>query len=143
MSSISRFSTSVHIARPVADVFAYVAEPGNLPHWNSAVQAVTGSGRRYVMHRRLPTGPAVNDLEIVELDPPAAFTIRTTSGPTPFVYRYRFEPDGAGTLLTLDAEVELGGLAAVAGPLAVRVVRRGVDANLATLRSLLGSSAKP
>jgi uncharacterized protein YndB with AHSA1/START domain len=124
MSSISRFSTSVHIARPVADVFAYVAEPGNLPHWNSAVQAVTGSGRRYVMHRRLPTGPAVNELEIVELDPPAAFTIQTTSGPTPFVYRYRFEPDGAG-------------------PLAVRAVRRGVDANLATLRSLLGSAAKP
>jgi len=82
------------------------------------------------MQRQLPGGRATNDLEVTTSDSPATFEIRTTSGPTPFVYRYRFDPAGAGTLLTLEAEVELPGLIA-------RLLKRGVDANFATLRSIL------
>jgi carbon monoxide dehydrogenase subunit G len=137
MSSTSRFTTTIQIRRPVADVFARVADPRGFPDWNSAVESVQASGQRYVMHRRLPTGPATNELEIVERQPPTAFAIRTTSGPTPFVYRYRFEPVDGGTLVTLVGEVELSGLAALAGPVAMHAVKRGVDANLATLRSIL------
>jgi uncharacterized protein YndB with AHSA1/START domain len=130
----SNFSTNVTIDRPVAEVFAYVAAPRNLPAWNSAVESVVPAGRHhYVMRRRLPGGPATNDLAVTALDPPALFEIRTTSGPTPFVYRYRFEPAGGGTLVTLDAQVELPGLLA-------RLLRRGVDANLATLRAILERS---
>jgi uncharacterized protein YndB with AHSA1/START domain len=36
------FETSVFIRRPIEEVFAYVSDPLNLPHWNSAVRA----GRR-------------------------------------------------------------------------------------------------
>src|SRR5262245_43397573 len=133
MSSIS-FTTRITIDRPIDDVFARVADPTGFPDWNSAVESVQARGEgRYVMHRRLPTGPAINDLEIVERRPPTAFTVRTTSGPTPFVYRYTFTPAAGGTLVTLDAEVELPAWAA----LAKHAVRRGVDANLATLRSIL------
>jgi len=126
----SKFTTSVHIDRPVDDVFAYVADPRNFPAWNSAVESVSGSGKEFVMQRQLPGGRATNDLEVTTSDSPATFEIRTTSGPTPFVYRYRFDPAGAGTLLTLEAEVELPGLIA-------RLLKRGVDANFATLRSIL------
>jgi carbon monoxide dehydrogenase subunit G len=137
MSSISHFMTTIQIRRPVADVFARVSDPLGFPDWNSAVESVQTSDQRYVMHRRLPTGPARNELEIIERQPPTSFAIRTTSGPTPFVYRYRFEPVDGGTLLTLTGEVELSGLAALAGPVAVHAVERGVDANLATLRAIL------
>jgi uncharacterized protein YndB with AHSA1/START domain len=34
------FETEVRIDRPIEEVFAYVADPHNFPHWNSAVQAV-------------------------------------------------------------------------------------------------------
>lgn len=118
--------TSVRIARPIDDVFAYVSDPRRFPEWNSAVRAVRGSGSTYVMERDLPTGPAVNELEIVTLDPPAEFAIRTTSGPTPFLYRYRFSEESAGTLLEFDAEIQLP---RIAGP----AIRRGIEANLATL----------
>ena len=127
---MSSFSTSIRIARPVEDVFAYVSDPRNFPVWNSAVQAVTGDGRQFVMHRQLPGGPATNDLEVTESEPPSVFAIRTTSGPTPFSYRYRFAPDGGGTRLTLDAEIGLPGLAAI-------LVKRGVAANFATLKGVL------
>jgi uncharacterized protein YndB with AHSA1/START domain len=142
-SNSSEFTTSVRVARPVDEVFAYVADPRNFPDWNSAVQSVAGprdapgAGMRYVMRRQLPGGGATNELEIVAHDPPGTFAIRTTSGPTPFAYRYRFEPVDGGTRITLEAEVELTGLAAISGPLAARVVKRGVDANFAALRSIL------
>jgi len=127
----SKFTTSVHIERPLQDVFTYVADPRNLPAWNSAVQSVSPAGdNRYVMRRQLPGGPAENEFEISALDPPRRLAIRTTSGPTAFSYLYRFEPAGRGTLMTLDAEVELPGLLA-------RLVRRGVDVNFATLRATL------
>ncbi|MDA0164388.1 SRPBCC family protein [Solirubrobacter ginsenosidimutans] len=142
------FQTSVRIMRPRHELFAYVADPTQFPHWNSAVESVRATSTRpgeagstFLMRRALPTGPAENTLEILELTPPTTFAIRTTSGPTPFVYRYRFMADGVATILELDATVELAGLATLAGPLAGRAVRRGVDANLATLKHLLEAGA--
>jgi uncharacterized protein YndB with AHSA1/START domain len=129
---------TVTIARPIEQVFAFVSDPLQFPHWNSAVVAVERtSGSTYAMQRRLPTGPAVNELEVIALEPPTAFGIRTISGPTPFTYRYRFVPDGSSTAVELDGEVELGGVAAAVAPLAVRAIKRGIAANLATLKRIL------
>ena len=89
------------------------------------------------MERRLPTGPATNALEIVACDLPREFAIRTTAGPTPFLYRYRFARERGTTIIHLDAQVELGGVAAALPQLARRAVKSGVDANLATLKRLL------
>ena len=89
------------------------------------------------MERRLPNSQAVNDLEILTHDRPREFAMRTTSGPTPLSYRYRFASSGAETDMALDARVELAGVASLAGPLAKRAVKRGVDDNLATPKALL------
>ena len=139
-----RFETSVRIERPVDEVFAYVSDPENFPRWNSAVQTVrkTSSGgdpvgSTYAMTRQLPGGQAENELEITAHERPQAFAIRTLSGPTPFIYRYAFSPTDGGTLLELDAEVELPGAAALVGPLARRAVKRGVDDNFTRLKHAL------
>ena len=129
--------TRIRIARPRADVFALLSDPLRFPLWNSAVTAVDGSGTRYVMHRSLPTGPAENGLEVVEREAPTRFAIRTTSGPTPFVYRYSVTEAGDATVVALDASVELDGAFGLLGPLAGRAVKRGIDANLASLRAAL------
>jgi uncharacterized protein YndB with AHSA1/START domain len=139
VSSISMtrhvFETGITIARPRAEVFAFVADPTRFPLWNSAVTSVEPTGEStYLMRRRLPTGAAENGLEVTESQPPQAFTVRTTYGPTPFTYRYRFtEADGA-TIVTLAGEAELGGVFSL---LPTRAFVRGIDANLATLRQLL------
>jgi carbon monoxide dehydrogenase subunit G len=141
------FTTSVHVDRPAAEVFDYVSDPTTFPRWNSAVQEVRqtsdgadGIGATYLMERELPGGRAENELEVVEVNRPTLFVIRTTSGPTPFHYRYVLEDDGDGTLLQLAAEVELGGLAGALGPLASRAVKRGVDSNFADLKRILEAS---
>jgi carbon monoxide dehydrogenase subunit G len=144
------FETSIRIARPNEQVFAFVSDPIQFPQWNSAVQAVrhtsavrgpsrgTGEpGSTYSMERELPSGRVENGLEVFVREQPTEFGIRTTSGPTPFVYDYGFASDGEDTIVHLDASVELAGVAGVLGPLAARAVRRGVDANFAALKRRL------
>lgn len=138
------FETSVRIERPIEAVFEYVSDPTTFPRWNSAVQSVRetspgadGVGATYRMERELPSGRAENDLEVVEINRPSLFVIRTTSGPTPFRYRFVFTDEEGGTLLQLAAEMELGGLAGALGPLASRGVKRGVDSNFADLKRIL------
>ena len=129
-----RFATNITITRPIDDVYARLADPAGFPAWNSAVDRVQARGDgRYVMHRRLPSGPAVNELEVIERNPPTAFAVRTTSGPTPFVYRYALEPTDGGTLVTLQAEAEVPGPAV----LVKHAVKHGVDANLATFKAVV------
>ena len=94
-------------------------------------------GSTYSMERELPSGQVENGLEVFVREQPTEFGIRTTSGPTPFVYDYRFASDGEDTIVHLDASVELAGIAGVLGPLAARAVRRGVDANFAALKRTL------
>jgi uncharacterized protein YndB with AHSA1/START domain len=138
------FETSTRIKRPSEEVFAYVSDLRNLPRWNSAVQTVratSGGDTRvastYVMERALPTGRAVNELEVVARDWPREFAIRTTAGPTPFLYRYEFAADNNETVVHLNAEVDLTGPAALLPQLARRAVKRGVDDNFATLKQIL------
>ena len=147
-SLVLRFETSVRIGRPVDEVFDYVSEPGNFPRWNSAVQAVRSTsavegdvGSTYSLERELPSGRAENGLEILAHERPREFAIRTTSGPTPFVYRYRFSPDDGATLVQLDAEVEPAGAAGLVAPLARLAVKRGVDDNFGALKAILEASA--
>ena len=138
------FETSTRISRPIEEVFAYVSDPRNFPHWNSAVRSVRktsagerGTGSTYLMERDLPTGRAVNGLETVVSERPREFAIRATMGPTPFLYRYRFSAVNDETIVRLAAEVELPGAAALVPQLARRVIKKGVDDNFATLKRIL------
>jgi uncharacterized protein YndB with AHSA1/START domain len=138
------FETGVRINRRIEEVFSYVSDPLNFPHWNSAVRAVrkTSAGKNglastYSMERELPTGRAVNQLEIVASERPREFAVRTTAGPTPFLYRYRFSAEKGETIVRLDAEVELPGPVALLPPIARRLVKNGVDVNFATLKQIL------
>jgi ligand-binding SRPBCC domain-containing protein len=138
------FETQLRIDRPTEEVFAYVSDPPNYPRWNSAVQAVRetsasehGVASTYSMERELPTGRVVNELETVASERPSEFAIRATTGPTPFLYRYRFDVENDQTVITLEAEVELSGATTFLPQLARRAVKKGVYANLAPLKQIL------
>jgi hypothetical protein len=72
---------------------------------------------------------------------PRELAIHTTSGPTPFVYRYRLSPDDGATIVRLDAEVEPAGAAGLVAPLARLAVREGWTKNLGALKAILEASA--
>lgn len=146
------FQTSIVIERPIEGVFAYVSDPSNFPSWNSAVEIVRptspgprGVGSTYSMERQLPTGRATNQLEIVVRECPREFAIRTTNGPTPFLYRYRFagEVENRRTVIELDGQVGLAAAAGLIPQLVRRAVRRGVEDNLTTLKLILEDTPDP
>jgi hypothetical protein len=101
-----------------------------------------GVASTYSMERQLPTGRAVNQLEVVASERPGEFAIRATAGPTPFLYRYRFSVENGETVVRLDAEVELPGPAAFLPQLLRRAVKKGVDDNFATLKQILKAARR-
>jgi uncharacterized protein YndB with AHSA1/START domain len=138
ITAVISFETSLRIARPADEVFELLSDPLKFPQWNSAVRAVTRvSDSIYEMLRDLPGGEARNSLEILSSVAPTEFDIRAGDGPTPFLYRDRLESEPGATVVSLDAEVDLGRRAELLGPIATRAVRRGVEANLETLKRIV------
>jgi uncharacterized protein YndB with AHSA1/START domain len=144
------FQLAIDIRRPSADVFAFIAEPQNMPRWYEAVQQVikttaspTGVGSRYEIVRSLPNGPAHNNVEVVEYTPNHLVTIESRSGPTPFHYRYRVEPSQQDTTLTLDGSITSAGLPGPGGHLggiATQLFKHGMKQNLHQLKQILESA---
>jgi uncharacterized protein YndB with AHSA1/START domain len=143
------FSLTITIGQPPAVVFAFLAEPANMPRWYDAVQAVeivagaaTGVGTRFEIVRSLPGGRAINQVEITDYEPGRRITIESQEGPTPFRYRYTLEPSAAGTRLTLDGRITSAGLAdpiARHDTIATQLFKRGMKRNLDVLKDLVES----
>lgn len=141
------FTIEINIDRPPHVVFGYLAQVENAPKWYSAVEKAdkltsspVSAGTRYRFLRRLPTGPAINDVEVIEFVPNSILTLASRSGPTPFTYRYRLSPLDKKTHLRLDGNISSEGLGrgfALLAPLAQRLFKRGMRANLTTLKRLL------
>jgi carbon monoxide dehydrogenase subunit G len=140
------FKLSLDVAARPDEVFDFVADFTTMPQWYSAVKQVDrvsgdgGVGTRYKVHRRLHGGPALNVVEITTLDNGRRVTFTSKSGPTPFVYDYRVMPTGATTRLTLEGSISGGGLsgpAALLGPVAESLFKRGMSDNLDELKGIL------
>ena len=143
------FHLTIGINRPTADVFAFVAEPRNMPLWYEAVEQVDeiapktpSHAASYRITRSLPGARAENIVEVSESTEPCHVTFESREGPTPFHYLYAIEPSGEGSVLTLDAEISSAGLP---GPLAhldgiaTRAFRQGMRQNLEGLKHLVES----
>jgi uncharacterized protein YndB with AHSA1/START domain len=145
------FRVTIDINRPAADVFAFVAEPRNMPRWYEAVERVVEVTPRtprqaasYEITRSLPGGRTDNIVDVTESTLNLTVTFESRDGPTPFRYRYAIEPNGEGSLLTLDADISSAGLP---GPLAhldavaTRAFKQGMRHNLEGLKHLVESTA--
>ncbi|MCI0159156.1 SRPBCC family protein [Leifsonia shinshuensis] len=140
------FTLDLDLQADSGTVFAFVADFANTPRWYSAVQRVErisgsgGVGTRYAVHRRLPTGPVVNTVEVSSRDDGREIEFVSVDGPTPFRYRYRIHPAGQGSRLQLDGSISAEGLpgpARLLGPLAERLFRNGMRDNLGTLQRIV------
>lgn len=79
-------------------------------------------------------------MEITTYESGREVTFTSRSGPTPFVYRYLVEPDGNATRLTLEGTISGAGLtgpAALLGPLAEGLFKRGMRDNLGVIKEIL------
>jgi uncharacterized protein YndB with AHSA1/START domain len=113
-------STTVEIARPPDEVFAFVTDPANLSAWQDAeeVQQLTEgpvrAGTRFREVHKVMGRRRVELTEVVECHPGRLFHLRVIDGP-PIDGRWQFAPTPTGgTRLTLTPLAHLSGRARVA-----------------------------
>jgi carbon monoxide dehydrogenase subunit G len=132
-----RFTARTVIARPPADVFAWVADPRHVAlvlegvdRWEPLGERTTGVGARFDVSMRALGLPMENVLVLDRWDEPRAIGWRSESGLVAQTGGWRFEPRGTGTEVALTIGYEppggaLGGLVAarVDGIVRQRLVR--------------------
>jgi uncharacterized protein YndB with AHSA1/START domain len=140
------FTIETHIARPVAEVFAYVTDPSTLSEWQTNTVSVVvepdgpvavGSRLREV-HRGPGGVRSASVVEVVELDMYKSFRLRMVEG-RPLVHA-----DISFVKATVDhmrlafrVHGQTSGLMRLLEPLLVVGLRRQFTAHCATLKRML------
>lgn len=136
------FENTVHISRPVEEVFRFVADFENVPRWNYYVLQVRqlagdgpGVGAAYHQVRKSDE----QTYRVVEYQANRSVTVRTTPDSTPwFEMRFTFQPVEGGTRL-VDAWKLKTGHNPLLEKLAAFRVKAAVAENLGKLKELLES----
>jgi carbon monoxide dehydrogenase subunit G len=134
------FENTIRVERPIAEVFAFLADLENLPKWNYYVLEVrklsdgpTGIGTTYHQIRKTDE----QDLRIVELDPDHRVTVKTLPRSTPALeMRFTLSKEGEATRILDEWKLETGKPGLVERLGASRV-KSSVAENLAKLKQLL------
>jgi len=107
---------SVTVARPVDEVFAFVADGERGPEWRTGIVDIRhvagqGMGARYAQGVRGPMGRRIAaDYEITAYEPGRRLEFQTIAGPVRPHGRFDFAATEGGTRLTFSLEAELRGL---------------------------------
>jgi len=141
---MATFKNTVTIARPAEEVFAFLADFGNIPAWNYAiartVQTSRGPSGVGATYRQIRTIPRRSEerFEVTDFAPPNRLAVHGQIGPFTASSSYLLKPTADGTRLTNDVELEPSSvLLRPIGPLAIPRVKAAVARNLGTLKQLL------
>jgi carbon monoxide dehydrogenase subunit G len=142
MSAV-RVEGSIEIARAVEDVFAFIANPENLPEWVGPVVEVSSQARgplnpgdRFTIVQKFLGRKLTSPCEVIDCEPNRKYGYRTTGGPVPLTFTHLLEPSAAGTRLTYTAEGEPGTFFSLAGALFERAANRQLRNDLETLKDV-------
>lgn len=143
---MGQFEIEVFIARPVEQVFDYLADVNSTPEWYSAVKSarsIEGGwprlGAHYEITRDLPQGRVSDVVEITKFERPHRFEFGAADGATPFSYDYHLSERDGGTVLKLNGDITLSGAAKLLSPVATQAFKRGMKDNLNALKAVVES----
>jgi len=141
---MATFRNTVTIDRPAEDVFAYLADFGNIPAWNYAIERTVpvspGPARVGATYRQTRTIPRRSEegFQVTEFEPPSRLAIKGDIGPFDASSSYLVEPTATGTRLTNEIELQpTSALMRPLAPVAVPRVKAAVARNLNTLKQIL------
>jgi uncharacterized protein YndB with AHSA1/START domain len=131
------------IARPPAEVFAFLSNAENDPQWRAGVLDIArvsgdgGTGTRYRQGVKGPMGRRIPaDVEITESRPNEVHAFRATEGPVRPQGRYDLSPANGGTRVRFVLAAEVRGLKKLMAPMVQRAMDREV-AGLERLKQVL------
>ena len=142
---MGRVQNSVHIDRPVGDVFAYVTDPTNSPKWNSTVLASSASetpvdvGTTIRSRVRFLGRTSDLDATVREFKPNTRFVTESLK-PYRYVLIWTFSPENGGTRVVRAGDIDFRGPLKFLSPILIRPIARRTDqASLERMKSLLES----
>jgi carbon monoxide dehydrogenase subunit G len=135
-----KYQHELEIARPPEDVYAFLANPENLPQWQHEVLEVRRESETRFTEVRTFMGRRVESkIEVTAAEPGRELTLRADAGPARFSVRHLLAPAGEGrTHLRVIGESEgAGGLFKIGGRLLRRAVERRAREDFERLKELL------
>ncbi len=139
-----RYELAVEIARPPAEVYAYLADPAHLPDWQEDVEEVRDApggpltvGASFTEVRSFLGKRVESTLEATAAEPGRELSLRTVSGPVQVSIRHLLEPTGDGTRVRVEAEADAGKLLGLGGPLLRKAAERRARGDFERLKALL------
>jgi uncharacterized protein YndB with AHSA1/START domain len=137
-----KFEVSVHVNRPVAEVFGYMADPTKLPEWNAVVEEAKPSetpvrvGTKIQTRARFLGRKIESTAEITEYELNRRF-VQKSEKPFPLTISTTVEAEGAGTKIVSVFEGEPGGFFRVGEPILARISKNQFQTQLETAKELL------
>lgn len=143
--------STVEIARPPDEVFAYVTDPSRFAEWQEGVVSgrIEGGGppvvgSRYTTTRRIGGAERTTTSEITEISPPRSWAVHGVDGPIRAIVNVTVEPlnENSRSRVRLELDFEGHGIGKLLVPLvARRQARKQSPANLQNLKEQLESRA--
>ena len=134
----------VLIDRPVKDVFEFVANPNNMPKWNSAIVSLeqitpgdVGVGTKFksvgeMMGRRIE-----GEMQVTAYEPDTKCGFQVNAGPMQVNITLSFKTVGTGTKVSLNAQGNPAGFFKIAEGMMTGRVKSMMEENLSRLKSQL------
>jgi uncharacterized protein YndB with AHSA1/START domain len=119
---------SSEVARPPADVFAYVTDPSTFPQWQQGVvrgrldTPTTQVGSKCTTVRKIGGRERAVTTQITECDPPRRWADRGIDGPIRAIIKVAVEPldDASHSRVTIDVDFAGHAIGRLLVPLVVR-----------------------
>lgn len=141
---MKKVEVQVWIDRPVADVYAYLADLDRWAEWRTDViggEVLTEGPMRVGSQARgtakVLGRPVSIDVEVTALEPGVALGYRPIKGPLRTNNLYTFQSQAGGTQVVLTDEIGLNGIFRVLLPVMPAFVRSVYRKNLASLKATL------
>jgi uncharacterized protein YndB with AHSA1/START domain len=145
--------TTIDIARPQDEVFAYVTDPTTFAEWQAGVVRgrmeggkTPSVGSKCAMTRRISGMERESTSELTKLDPPSSWAVHGIDGPIRAIVNVTVEPldAGAQSRVRIELDFEGHGIGKLLVPLVVRrQARSEMPANCARLKQQLETRASP
>lgn len=146
---MSALTTTIEIARPQDEVFAYVTDPTHFPDWQADVVKVETQegyrpavGARFTTTRRVGGAERTMTQEVTELSQPRRWVVEGVDGPIRPNASITVEPlDAERSRVTFTLDFAGHGVGVALAPMVRRLAAKGAPSSYASLKRLLEGGA--
>jgi len=132
------------VDKPINEVFAFVANPNNMPKWNSAVvsleQVTPGDvtvGTKFKTKAEMMGRSIEGEMQVIAYEPDTKCGFQVNAGPMQVNITLSFKTVGTGTKISLNAQGNPAGFFKLAEGVMTSRVKSMMEENLTRLKSQL------